>query len=468
MNRYASALYAAAPVWGQNLMLTAFSTLLERERYSGRFAEFQALLARTEWASQAELEAYQDERLRAVIEHAYQHVPFYRRRFDTLKLTPADIRTRIDLPKLPLLTRDDIREHFDDLRSRAFPARALRTGHTSGTTGTPLTIGYDRDTVWMTYAVFDRHYRWAGCRLGTDGDRIAVARGNVIVPLDQRTPPFWRRNHRHHQLLLSSFHLSKANLPAYFDALADFQPAVMDGYPSTLFLLAKYLQTQGRFFPVKAAITSSETLYDFQREVIEERFQCRVFDYYALAERAVFSHECDHHGGHHLAMEYGIAEVTDGDGTPVPRGEVGRLVGTSLHNLAMPLIRYVTNDRTALRAGQCPCGRHLELMEDVTTKAEDVLTLADGRLISPSVLTHPFKPLDCIEGSQIVQTLPNAIVVRLIPRPTYTAAHGTQLISELKARLGDDVSVEVEFVDRLETSKNGKFKWVISKVPLGL
>jgi phenylacetate-CoA ligase len=281
-------------------------------------------------------------------------------------------------------------------------------------------------------------------------------------------PPFWRRNHRHHQLLLSSFHLSKANLPAYFDALADFQPAVMDGYPSTLFLLAKYLQTQGRFFPVKAAITSSETLYDFQREVIEERFQCRVFDYYALAERAVFSHECDHHGGHHLAMEYGIAEVTDGDGTPVPRGEVGRLVGTSLHNLAMPLIRYVTNDRTALRAGQCPCGRHLELMEDVTTKAEDVLTLADGRLISPSVLTHPFKPLDCIEGSQIVQTLPNAIVVRLIPRPTYTAAHGTQLISELKARLGDDVSVEVEFVDRLETSKNGKFKWVISKVPLGL
>jgi phenylacetate-CoA ligase len=107
-------------------------------------------------------------------------------------------------------------------------------------------------------------------------------------------------------------------------------------------------------------------------------------------------------------------------------------------------------------------------MEDVTTKAEDVLTLADGRLISPSVLTHPFKPLDCIEGSQIVQTLPNAIVVRLIPRSTYTEAHGTQLIGELKARLGDDVTVDVQFVDQLETSKNGKFKWVISKVPLGL
>ena len=193
-----------------------------------------------------------------------------------------------------------------------------------------------------------------------------------------------------------------------------------------------------------------------------------MFDYYALAERAVFSHECDHHEGHHLAMEYGVAEVTDGAGTPLPRGEVGHLVGTSLHNLAMPLLRYVTNDRTALRPGRCSCGRHLELMEDVTTKAEDVLTLGDGRLISPSVLTHPFKPLDCIEGSQIVQTAPNTVVVRLVPRPTYTEGHTRQRVAELKARLGDDVTVDVQFVEQLETGKNGKFKWVISKVPLGL
>ena len=90
----------------------------------------------------------------------------------------------------------------------------MRTGHTSGTTGTPLTSVTIADTVWMTYAVFDRHYRWAGLRMGRDGDRIAVARGNVIVPLDQRQPPFWRLNRRQNQLLLSSFHLSKANLPA--------------------------------------------------------------------------------------------------------------------------------------------------------------------------------------------------------------------------------------------------------------
>jgi phenylacetate-CoA ligase len=468
MNRYAAALYNMAPVWGQNLILTGYSVLLDRERYGGRFGEFRDLLAKAEWYSESEAEAYQDERLRATVKHAYETVPFYRQRFDECKLKPSDIRGQNDLSKVPLLTRHDVRNHFDDLRSRNVSHSSMRTGHTSGTTGTPLTVGYDADTVWMAYAALDRHYRWAGCRLARDGDRIAVARGNVIVPLDQKQPPFWRTNRRHNQLLLSSFHLSKQNLPAYFEALAGFKPAVLDGYPSTLYVLAKFLQSRGETFPLRAAITSSETLYDFQREVIEERFKCRVFDYYALAERVVFSSECDRHEGHHLAMEYGVSEIVDAQGHPVPVGTVGKLVGTSLHNLAMPLIRYVTNDMTSLREQPCSCGRGLKIMDDVTTKAEDVLTLKDGRLISPSVLTHPFKPLDCIEGSQIVQTDPCTVIVRLIPGPTYTPAHTHHLITELTARLGQDVRVEVQMVDRLEQKASGKFKWVISHVPLGI
>jgi phenylacetate-CoA ligase len=468
MNAYVTALYRAAPVWTQNLMLSGFATLLERERYSGRFSEFRDLLARTEWMAASDLGAYQDERLREIVTHAYDTVPFYRRRFDEHKLKPADIRGRADLPKLPLLTRDDIRTNFDALRSTAFSPKEMRTGHTSGTTGTPLTVGYDRDTVWMTYAVFDRHYRWAGLRMGRDGDRIAVARGNVIVPLTQKKPPFWRYNRRQRQLLLSSFHLSTTNLPAYFEALTEFQPAVLDGYPSTLYILAKYLLGRGRRFPLRAAVTSSETLYDFQRAAIEQAFECRVFDYFALAERSVFSNECDRHEGHHIAMEYGLAEVVDAHGQPVSRGSSGRLVGTPLHNRAMPLLRYVTNDMTAFVDRTCSCGRHLELMDDVATKAEDVLTLKDGRLISPSVLTHPFKPLGSIEGSQIVQKAPDHVIIRIVAGPDYDPALSDHLVREFKSRLGDDVRIDVVVVKELEHSRNGKFKWVISEVPLGI
>lgn len=468
MNKALAAAYRACPSWVQDALLTAYGARIARERFGGRYREYVRLLSDTERLSRADLEAYQAERLRLVVSHAYETVPYYRRRFDEHGVKPGDVRGRSDLHKLPLLTRDDVRVHFEDLRSRALPRRALRTGHTSGTTGTPLTVGYDRDTVCLTYAVFDRHYRWAGLTFGRGGDRIAVLRGNVIVPLTERRPPFWRHNRWQNQLLLSSFHLSPANLPAYLDELERFAPAAVDGYPSTLFVLAKYLQREGRFFPVRAAISSSETLFDFQREVIEERFRCRVFDYYALAERVAFSHECERHAGHHLAMEYALSEVVDGAGRPVPAGVTGRLVGTTLHNLAMPLIRYVTTDMTSLRDAPCPCGRGHVMMEDVTTKAEDLLTLKDGRLISPSVLTHPFKPLDCIEGSQIVQTSPERVVVRIVPRPTYTSGHSERLVRELEERLGAGVLIEVQMVDRLETSANGKFKWVISEVPLGI
>ncbi len=107
-------------------------------------------------------------------------------------------------------------------------------------------------------------------------------------------------------------------------------------------------------------------------------------------------------------------------------------------------------------------------MADVTTKAEDTLTLPDGRLISPSVLTHPFKPLDSIEGSQIVQTTREEVLVRIVPGPTYDDALTEHLRAELQARLGAGVRIVIEKVDRLEPAKSGKFKWVTSKVPLGI
>ena len=164
------------------------------------------------------------------------------------------------------------------------------------------------------------------------------------------------------------------------------------------------LLNRGERLPVRAAITSSETLYDFQREAIEAAFGCRVFDYYAAAERVIFSVECDHHSGHHLCEEYGITEVLDDNDQPLPTGHRGlprRHDPAQLRHAADP----VPHDRPwCIQGGRCSCGRPLQLTEDVTTKAEDLLRLRDGRLIPPSVLTHPFKPLDSIEGSQIVQT----------------------------------------------------------------
>ena len=468
MNPLLKRLYDLAPEPLQDALIAAFSTRLERQRYGGKYPEFRKLLEESEWWDRQRMADYQDERLRTVVRHAYEHVPYYRELFDRHGISAAKFRGREDLAKIPLLTREIIKSRIADLRSRRPEDRSLAEGHTSGTTGSPLTVFYGGDVVPMTYAVLDRQYRWAGALLARGGDRVAIARGNVIVPLSQKKPPFWRQNRSMNHLLLSSFHLTPQNIASYHQALRDFDPVALDGYPSSLYVIAKVLLNNKETLPLKAAITSSETLFDFQRETIEAAFQCRVFDYYGAAERVVFAAECDHHQGHHLCEEYGVTEIVDDDGNPLAPGNEGTMVGTSLQNLGMPMIRYRTSDRTALKTQLCGCGRTLPLMEDVTTKAEDLLRLKDGRLIPPSVLTHPFKPLDCIEASQIVQTDLDRIVVRLIPRPEYTEKHGVVLVRDLKARLGDDMRVEIELLKELPRTARGKFKWVISQVDLGL
>lgn len=461
-------LYDRLPAALQNLALTAVSAHLHQERYGGDFAARKAFLERSQWFSEEELHAYQCERLQEIIAYAHAKVPYYTRVMHENGIAPADIRTPEDLAAFPLLTKEDIKRHFNELLSTDYSADRVAKGHTSGTTGSPLEICYDPGLMRMNYAMLDRQYAWAHTRLAAFGDRVAVIRGNVVVPLDQHEPPFWRINYLHRQLLLSSFHLAPDNITAYVGELRRFRPKVLDGYPSTVYVLAKHLKNLGETLPLHAVLTSSETLFDFQRETIESSFQCRVFDYFGAAERVVFAAECDHHEGHHLASEFGITEILDTDGRAATPGTLGKLVATTLHNRAMPLIRYVTNDMTALRPRRCSCGRALPLIDDVATKAEDLLTLRDGRLISPSVLTHPFKPLTSIAASQIVQEDLDTVVVRVVPTAQFSAQDERQLIAGLAERLGEAVTVRVERVPELERTRSGKFKWVISKVKLGI
>ena len=465
MNRHLKRLYDSLPIRAQDFMLTAFSARLHLERYGSPFSEFRNLLEESQWWDSGRMLEWQNERLRGVVCHCYANVPYYRQLFDERGLTPQDVQTLADLRKLPVLSRDTLRRRLPDLVARRLPGRMLE-GHTSGTTGTPLTVFYDRAMVRMNYAALDRQYRWAGIRMATRGDRVAVIRGNIIVPLDQHRPPFHRVNHLHNQLLLSNFHLAPVNLPCYFEALRAYRAVALDGYPSSVYVLAHGLLALGQRLPLKAVLTSSETLYDFQRATIEEAFQCRVFDYFGAAERVIFAAECERHQGHHLCSEYGITEVLDERDEPVGRGEEGYLVGTTLHNLALPLLRYRSSDRSALKSDTCACGRGLPLMEDVTTKAEDMLRLPDGRIISPSVLTHPFKPLHTVEASQLVQTHLDRLLVRVVPGDGYTLRDTQHLVTELQSRLGPDMRVEVELVQELPRSPAGKFKWVIGLPPL--
>jgi phenylacetate-CoA ligase len=149
----------------------------------------------------------------------------------------------------------------------------------------------------------------------------------------------------------------------------------------------------------------------------------------------------------------------------VSDGQQGWIVGTSLWNTAMPMIRYRTSDVSAIVPGSCKCGRAHRRIRSVTTKAEDVVVTPDGRVISASVLTHPFKPLDGLRKSQIIQETVNHVVVKIVPAASLSDADRQQLLDGLQTRLGPDVRIEIVVVDDIPPERSGKYRWVISKVP---
>jgi phenylacetate-CoA ligase len=256
-------------------------------------------------------------------------------------------------------------------------------------------------------------------------------------------------------------------LPLYIAEIRRRGIRFLDGYPSTIYILANFLQRHGETLPLQAVFTSSETLHMVQREAFQTAFNCPVYDFYGHAERVIFAGECDQHGGKHLFDEYGVAEILADDGSPVADGMPGMLTGTTLWNRGMPLIRYRTGDLSARSPVPCACGRGLARLADIATKAEDIVVTLDGRYVSPSVLTHPFKPFDQLLKSQIIQDAPDHVLVKLVPSSAFGDEQRAELTAGLQMRLGDGMRIDTMIVDDIPAEKSGKFRWVISKVSHG-
>lgn len=458
-------IYNKAPYPLQNILLNAHALRIHLERYGKPFNSAFKELQETEWFTPDQIHEYQSKRLKQLVEHAYNNVPFYRKLYDEHGVRPEQIKSSSDIYRLPIITRTDVRNAGDKLISSQHPKHNLIHGHTSGTTGSPLSFYWDKQTCIYTNAVDWRQKLWAGVHYG---DKIALLLGRTIVPTTKTTPPFWQHDRLHNMLWMSSFHLGEKYFPFYVNKLRAYKPVAIEGYPSTIYIFARYLKATEQTLPVTAVFTSSETLLPFQRECIEERFECKVFDFFGMAERVVFATQCDEAQQYHLNFEYALNEIVDTNDNPLENGKEGYLVGTSLLNYGMPFIRYKTNDITTIETDQCTCERHMPRLRGITTKDEDIVVTPEGKLISSSVLTHPFKPLDTVKECQIIQEKIDVLQIKIVRRDNYSEEDTVHLITALRERVGPTIRIEIEFVENIQRTKAGKFRWVISKVPLPL
>ena len=450
-------LYARLPVWAQNAGCCLAGLRMRRDRYSRTFRAALDFLKAAESWSLEDLRAYQDEQLRRTVRHAYDNVPYYREVFDERKLSPDDVRTVEDLPKLPLLEKATLRRRYDDLQARGWPRRRIVRGRTGGTTGTALRLTSDRDTQPWQWAVVWRHRARFGL---VPGDSFVVFAGRSVVPLSQTGPPIWRRNLPMHQTYVSVHHMTDRNLAHLVGYLRKRPVAYYTGYPSALYRFATFLLDNDLSLedPPRITVSASETLLPRQRRVIEEALKTEVTDHYGVSEQCVCISECERHR-YHLDMEFGVTELLALEGGPP---KLRRIVCTGFRNPVMPLIRYDIGDLATESDRPCPCGRAAPAVESIDGRIESYIVTPDGRVLGR--LGFLFWETHTIREAQLVQDDRDHLTVRVVRADGYTESDERRFLADLRRYVGPEMRIDMEHLPEIPREPNGKFRQIVSHV----
>ncbi len=451
-------LYLRLPIPLQNVVCNLQGWRIRRDRFGGHFP---ALLRETEsrsaWSAER-VNDYRNQRLREFIRHCARSVPFYRRRFREWGVSPDDIQTLEDLQRLPILTKAEIQSRITELMSESVSKSEQRLTHTSGTTGGGLRFATTRQAIQQQWAIWWRYRRWHGIEPQT---WCGYFGGRSVVPQTQSGPPFWRYNYFGRQILFSGYHLSDANLRAYTQELRRKQPPWLHGYPSLLALLAGYLleSREDIGYSPKWITTGAENLLPQQVEVIERAFGVRPKQHYGMAEAVANISECER-GTLHIDEDFAAVELVPNVG-----GSGYRIVGTNFSNPATPLLRYDVADTATALAESCPCGRPGRTIAGMDGRLEDYVLLKDG--VRLGRLDHIFKDMIHVREAQIYQARLDGIVLRIVRGEGYTHSDEQQLLAETRKRVGHDTEVTLDYVDRLERSRTGKLRFVVSELAGG-
>lgn len=419
-------------------------------------------LEKSQWLPQAQLRELQNRRLRVLLKHAYETVPFYRQLFRNVGLKPEDIRDVRELVKLPRLTKEEIRKNKKDLVSRRIPKSKLIPFATGGSTGVPLKFFKDKRTTSWANAATSRSYRWAGLDIG---DKYLILWGSPFdLSISKEVRSFlYERLMRYR--ILSSSPMSERSMAGYVEMIRRYKPKALKGYESVLVLFARYLNEHGiKNLNLHSVISTAETLFPDERRLMEEQFNCEVYNTYGSREIALMAGECKEHRGLHVSVETVALEFVK-ENENVTTGELGEILVTDLQNYGMPLIRYSIGDAGRPSDEICSCGRGLPLVESIDGRVTDFIRASDKRYISGPSLSLVFSDL-AVKRYQIFQTELNKLTVMIMKDAGYSSSDDQKIVSRIAKIAGPGFTIDIEHVSNIPSStRSGKFMAVVSTIP---
>lgn len=422
-------------------------------------------LRECQWRAPPELETRAFLKLRPLLAHAAEAVPYYRGVFRRAGIAPEDVRSVSDLSRIPITTRADLRASFPGLVTAGnLPARRRRSSMTSGSTGAPLEFYRDRADIAIRLGSLLFFREWAGAPLWDAMLQISSpAHFYQSEFLSSPLPRLARRVLLGERVeRVSGMTLTPEAFFAWTRRLTRAGRYFIWSFPSYATILAARLLARGEALPAypTVVITYAETLTEPNAAHIARAFRCPVVNHYSSQEIHHMAQTCpDVPSVLHVNSERAILRVVREDGSDAPLGERGRLVVTDLANYVMPFINYEIGDQA--RAGpRCACGRGFPTLTNLDGRVGETIRTLEGNVIAPVTLgrflTHICHAIPYVWEYQAVQTAPNAVVLRVVPTPRFTEGFAGTLRKALAEFLGPGMNVEIEATDRIEAEPSGK------------
>ena len=376
-----------------------------------------------------------------IFRKAYTKSSFYHKLYTEAGIKLEDIKCLDDISKLPIVTKDMILHQSDALLTTS--KWKLLKNRTSGTTGTPLTVFEDWKSIWKEQAYFYCYRKRCGYIYGQP---LVSLRGN----LGKKDTMMYV--HISNTLYLSSYNINEQTVGAYYKGIEKRSPQAIEGYPSSLYNLALLLKDKGLYCNIPVCFTSSENLLDFQRQLIEERFQTKIFDHYGTTERTIRISESIKHDGYFEDPGYSINEYLK-----------DRVVSTSLINSAFPLIRYQSSDVVILKENTKD---ERVSIDRIQGRSGNCIKGKDGSIYNNAALTFILTYSHNIRYAQFIQKKNGKVLLNIVPEAVFSSQNLDELKQMIDLKIGlSNLELEINLIkeqDLIYTTRN-KYSYIISE-----
>lgn len=416
-------------------------------------------LNKTQYWSKNKLLDYQNKRLRYIINIAYRNVPFYNHYFKSNNIDPYDINNINDLQKLPIVNKKLIKKNYQYFYNINEKYKEYRT---SGTTGEPFSYRTNYEALSVNQAIALRSWSWGGYRIGDKTLKI----GGALVNQSQYNLNLRDLFMRYR--VLPTNYINNNTISMCINFIKKFKPEYIHGFPSAIFIIAKYLLNNNvNITNIKGIMTSSEKLFDRHREIIKEAFKCDIIDVCGTSDGGEHFSECSMHSGYHIGLEDSIHEFID-ENYSVVKEKTSRVVVTDLWNTSMPFIRYETGDMAIIKENSCSCGRNLPLISNVQGRVSDLVELNDGSYLPGLSLGDIFESEPLVQkviDYQIIQETINLFTINIVLEDFLLEEKDIIAIQTFfNNYLNNKVIIDLRNLPKIDRTTAGKRKIFISRI----